>query len=80
MTASEKIKLENRIKSFVSETLEEAKKDKNYAFGSRNQAYGVIFFSCNNLFDTYNEELADWWDEEILPQFNEIIRGAKKCI
>lgn len=75
MTALEELKLENKIKNFVSETLEEAKKDKDYAFGSRNQAYGVIFFSCNNLFDTYNQDLADWWDKEILPQFNEIIRG-----
>ena len=76
MTALEEMKLENKIKSYVFRTLEDAKKNKDYALNGRNQAYGVIFFSCNDLFDTYNEELADWWDEEILPQFNEIIRGC----
>ena len=75
MTALEQIKLENKIKSFVLRTLENAKKDMEYALNCRNQAYGVVFFSCNDLFDVYDEELANWWDEEILPQFNEIIRG-----
>ena len=76
MTALEQIKLENKIKSFVFRTLEDAKKNEEYALSGRNQAYGVIFFSCNYLFDTYNKDLADWWDKEILPQFNEIIRGC----
>ena len=75
MLNSEKVKLENKIKSFVLRTLEDAKKKEEYALNGRNQAYGVIFFACNDLFDTYNEKLANWWDEEILPQFNEIIRG-----
>lgn len=73
MTALEKLQLENKIKSFVLRTLEDVKKNKNYALNGRNQAYGVVFFSCNDLFDTYNQDLADWWDKEILPLFNEII-------
>ena len=76
MTALEEMKLENKIKSFVLRTLEDAKKNKDYALSGRNQAYGVIFFSCNDLFDVYDEDLANWWDKEILPQFNEIIRGC----
>lgn len=73
MTALEKLQLENKIKSFVLRTLEDVKKNKNYALNGRNQAYGVVFFSCNDLFDTYNQDLADWWDKEVLPLFNEII-------
>lgn len=75
MTNSERTKLENKIKSFVSRTLEDAKKKEEYALSGRNQAYGVVFFACNDLFDVYNQDLADWWDKEMLPQFNEIIRG-----
>ena len=73
MTALEKLQLENKIKSFVLRTLEDVKKNKNYALNGRNQAYGVVFFSCNDLFDTYNQDVADWWDKEVLPLFNEII-------
>ena len=76
MTTLEQIKLENKIKSFALRTLEDAKRNKEYALSGRNQAYGVVFFSCNDLFDTYNQDLADWWDKEILPQFDEIIRGC----
>ena len=76
MTALEKLKLENKIKDFVIMELDNAKINNEYALSNRNQAYGVVFFSCNDLFDTYNSNLADWWDREILPQFNEIIRGC----
>ena len=76
MTTLEELKLEDKIKSYVLRTLEDAKKNKDYALSGRNQAYGVVFFSCNDLFDTYNKDLADWWDKEILPQFDKIIRGC----
>ena len=79
MLNSERTKLENKIKDYVLKMLQDAKSG-DYALNCRNQAFGVVFFACNELFDTYNNKLADWWDKEILPQFNEIIRGAKKCI
>ena len=80
MLNSERKKLENKVKDFVLKELNDivynARKEKDYVLCARNRAFGVVFFACNNLFDIYNEELANWWEEEILPQFNEIIRGC----
>ena len=76
MLNSERKNLENKVKDFVLMELNDAKIKNEYALNNRNQAFGVVFFACNELFDTYNDKLADWWDKEILPQFNEIIRGC----
>jgi len=77
MLNSERTKLENKVKNYMAKMLEEAKSGE-YALSCRNQAFGVVFFACNELFDTYNSNLADWWDREMLPQFNELIRGQLK--
>ena len=76
MLNSERKNLENKVKDFVIMELDNAKINNEYALSNRNQAYGVVFFACNELFDIYNSNLADWWDREMLPQFNEIIRGC----
>ena len=36
------------------------------------RAYGVMMFAINNLFDDYNEELGEWWENEMLPKFKEL--------
>lgn len=36
------------------------------------RCYGIIMFAINNLFDEYNEELGNWWSNEILPKFEEL--------
>ena len=78
MLNSDKIKLENKIKKYCLEELNHAKRAKNKesALNCRHRAFAVIFFTCNELFDIYNEELSKWWEEEILPQFNELIWGC----
>ena len=73
MTNSEKVILEEKVKDFAIMELNDAKKYNEYALSCRNQAYGVIFFACNELFNIYNSNLADWWEREMLPQFNKII-------
>ena len=75
MLNSERKNLETKVKKFVLKALEDAKTG-DFALNCRNQAFGVVFFACNELFDTYNSNLADWWDREMLPQFNEKIRGC----
>ena len=42
---------------------------------SKTRCYGVIMFAINELFDDYNEELAKWWDDEMLPKFRELEKG-----
>lgn len=41
---------------------------------SIHRCYGVIMFAINNLFEDYNKELAEWWDDEMLPKFRELER------
>lgn len=36
------------------------------------RTYGVMMFAVNNLFDSYNEELGNWWYKEMLPKFQEL--------
>lgn len=43
------------------------------------RCYGATMFVLN--MDNYDEELAKWWDDEMLPRFRELererIKGAK---
>ena len=75
MLNSQRKLLEIKVKNFVFKELNDAfdLTEKDYVLYARNRAFGVVFFACNELFDIYNEELANWWEEEILPQFNRII-------
>ena len=36
------------------------------------RCYGAMIFCINNCFDDYNENLAKWWDDEMLPKFREL--------
>ena len=35
------------------------------------RCYGAIMFAINNCFETYNENLAKWWENEMLPKFRD---------
>ena len=69
-----KYALEDTIKEFVSERLISARNSdsKDIIKNLWGQAYGVIQFSCNELFDEYNEDLAKWYEENIWKQFREL--------
>lgn len=66
--------IETKVKIYVLTELTNAQNYPKDAFGARQRAYGVVFFASNNLFSEYNKELANWWDDDILPMFNSIIR------
>ena len=66
---------ELKVRNYVLDELENATKYPDNALGYRTMAYGAVFFASNYLFDKYNQELADWWDKEVLPLFNALIRG-----
>lgn len=63
-----------KVKEFVLDELRQAMDYPNDALNSRGIAFGAVFFATNNLYTEYNKELADWWDNDILPLFNTIIR------
>lgn len=33
------------------------------------RCYGAVMFAINNCFDNYNETVAKWWEDEMLPKF-----------
>ena len=37
-----------------------------------------MMFAVNNLFDDYNEELGEWWKNEMLPKFEELKKSLDK--
>ena len=63
-----------KVRDFVLNELRFAMDYPKDALSARQRAYGVIFFASNELFSEYNEKLADWWDKNILPMFDTIIR------
>lgn len=63
-----------KVRDFVLKELRLAMDYPMNALGCRQRAYGVVFFASNELFSKYNKELADWWEKNILPMFNTIIR------
>lgn len=36
------------------------------------RCFGAVLFCINNCFITYNEELGNWWTEEMLPKFEKL--------
>lgn len=36
------------------------------------RCYGAMRFCTNNCFPEYNNELGEWWDNEMLPKFLEL--------
>ena len=62
------------VRDYVLKELQDALNYPENAKFCRTMAFGAIFFATNHLFSTYNKELADWWENDILPMFNTIIR------
>ena len=63
--------IEIKVKNFVNEELTSALKCDNIedARNCRAIAYGAVQFAINNLFPCYNDDLANWWDNEVHPKF-----------
>lgn len=66
--------IETKVKIYVLTELTYAQDNPKDALSARQRAYGVVFFASNELFSEYNKKLADWWDKDILPMFDTIIR------
>lgn len=40
------------------------------------RCFGAVTFCINFCFPTYNKKLADWWSDEMLPQFKNIRKNS----
>lgn len=81
MKKTVKAYIENEYKNAERLINTESPLAKKYGKGtvnlSKTRCYGIIMFAINELFDDYNEELAKWWDDEMLPKFRELERRCK---
>lgn len=67
--------IEQKVKEFCETELNNARKFAKNASeveDFRGIAFGALHFACNNLFPTYNKELADWWENDIWCQFRDV--------
>ncbi len=74
--------MENKVKEWIEAEYNAVKHilTSSNLFYSRDElinnsierTYGVMMFAVNNLFDSYNEELGNWWYKEMLPKFQEL--------
>ena len=71
--------IEKKIKDFCEEMYSDACRVETGqdVYNLRAIAYGALRFACNNLFPAFNEELAEWWDEYMWMQFEELIRKIR---
>lgn len=68
--------IENKVKEFCKEQYADAcrvAETVEDVYNLRAIGYGAVLFACNNLFPCFNEELADWWDEEMRCKFENLV-------
>lgn len=50
---------------------------KDIVSSALTRCFGVIQFACNELFDNFNTELAEWWACKMKPRFDELREEVK---
>ena len=64
--------MEENLKAYCEYELKNVREfgyDPSPAF---TRCYGALMFVLNFAEETYNEDLAQWWSDEIHPQFREL--------
>ncbi len=64
--------MENKIKNFCENAYNDCVKYDASVNAAIDRCYGAVMFCINNCFDDYNNEIANWWDNEMLPKFREL--------
>lgn len=67
--------MKNKVKEWIEKEYKQAKNwgvNKYSVQCATHRSFGVLMFAINELFDSYNEELGKWWEDEMLPKFREL--------
>ena len=66
--------MEDKVKAWIENEYQfQLKRGDNCSTSHAiDRCYGVIMFAINNLFKDYNDELGNWWDDEMLPKFRNL--------
>lgn len=69
--------IENKVKEFCESEYKDAKRysimTPELIKNKRAIAYGAVHFATNNLFPCFNNELSDWWNDEMWHKFQKLI-------
>ena len=74
MMTKKKNKMENKLKRYCMAEYYIVYYHGGSIEKAIDRCYGAMMFCINNCFDDYNENLAKWWDDEMLPKFRELKR------
>lgn len=72
---------EKKTKEFIVNQYMDAAKfceTPEEVINTRAIAYGALQFSINHLFPTFNQRLADWWQNEMWVEFNQLALDKQK--
>ena len=67
--------MEEKIKAYCEEELNNAKRWNKMGFDTRScltRAYGATMFYLNYVLNEYDQNFANWWEDEMLPKFLKI--------
>ena len=73
-------KIENEVKKFCEKLYSDASEMDNVA-GIRNlraMSFGALMFACNELFPCFNDDLSEWWNDEMWYKFEYLITKIKE--
>ena len=71
-----KEEIKARLMAWIEKEYEGYGKNWYDANASITRCYGAMMFVLNDLLPEYDKELADWWDDVMLPKFREAYRKA----
>ena len=68
--------MKDEIKKFCEYEYVNASKRGFNPHEATTRCYGAIMFVLNFVGDTYDKDLANWWDDKMLPKFRELESGG----
>lgn len=68
--------MEDKVKKYCEWEYMNALKRGHDPHEATTRCYGALMFVLNFSEDTYDEDLANWWDDEMLPKFRELESGG----
>ena len=70
------MKMEEKLKAYCEKEYEQCLQRNSDVEKAIDRCYGAVMFCINNCFPSFNKELGNWWDNEMLPLLRKMEFGA----
>lgn len=64
--------MEEKLKAYCEKEYEQCWEWDENVEKAIDRCYGAVMFCITNCFPSFNEELGDWWNDEMLPKFRKL--------